>query len=113
MTLKWTLVTKRMRPHGLLRKKLQEKFSKLEKHITHFPEDAVHLQVQMERHPKKVWFDIALTLSLPSNILRARKAGADPIPVFDQAIKVLLREVAMLKAALRHESDWAMSSSKA
>ncbi len=110
MTLKWSLVTKGMRPHGQLRDKLQQKINKLEIHLEHFPEDAVHLQVNFQRQPKKHWFTAALTLRLPSNILRAEKSGADPIPAFDQAVKALLREVAVLKSALRHESEWKLAS---
>lgn len=106
MTLKWSLVTKGMRPRGQLRNKLQQKINKLETHIVHFPQDAVHLQVTLQRHPKKPLFIAALTLRLPSNILRAEKTGPDPIPVFDQAVRVLLREVAVLKSALRRESEW-------
>ncbi len=110
MTIKWSLVTKGMRPHGQLQAKLQQKITKLETHLEHFPQDAVHLQVNFERHPKKHWFSAALTLRLPSNILRAEKAGSDPIPAFDQAVKALLREVAVLKSALRHETEWKRSS---
>ena len=106
MTLKWNLVTKHIRPHGQLKTKFQQKISKLEAHLGHFPQDAVHLEVSLCRHPKKEWFDAALTLHLPCNILRAEKAGEDPVPVFDQAIKALLREVAVLKSTLRHESQW-------
>ena len=106
MSMNWTLVSKHMRPHGQLRKKLQQKIQKLEKHIEHFPADAVNLHVQIEALPRKTSFEAALTLRLPSNILRAKKSGPDPIPAFDQAMKVLLREVTMFKAALRHESEW-------
>lgn len=106
MTLKWNLVTKHIRPHGQLQGKLQQKISKLEAHLRHFPQDAVHLQVSLTRHPKKLWFIAALTLRLPSNILHAEKAGEDPVPALDQAIKVLLREVAVLKSALRREDQW-------
>jgi ribosome-associated translation inhibitor RaiA len=106
MTLKWNLVTKGMRPHAQLLGKLEEKVAKLETHLTHFPSDAVHLQVSLERHAKREWFDTALTLRLPSNVLESKKSGADPLPVFDRAVKALLREVAELKAALRREADW-------
>jgi len=106
MKLKWNLVTKGMRPHAQLHSKLEQKITKLETQLEHFPPDAVHLQVHLERHPKRAWFDTALTLRLPSNILQSKKSGADPVPVFDRAIKALLREVAGLKSALRHESDW-------
>src|SRR5689334_9514667 len=106
MTLKWTLVTKRMRPHGQLQKKLQEKVSKLETHLEHFPPDAVQLQVNLEHNPKKSLFMVALTLRLPSNTLRAEKQGPDPVPALDLAVKALLREIAVLKSALRRESQW-------
>jgi len=110
MKLNWTLVAKHMRPHAQMKNKLQDKISKLEKHIEHFPEDAVTLQVSLERHPKKLMFDAILTLKLPSNVLRAQKSGPDPVPAFDQAIKILLREVAVLKSALRREKDWQSSA---
>jgi ribosome-associated translation inhibitor RaiA len=106
MTLKWNLVTKGMRPHAQLQTKLEHKIAKLEAHLAHFPPDAVHLQVNLERHPKRDWFTTALTLRLPSNILQSEKSGADPVPVLDQAIKALLREVAGLKSDLRHKRDW-------
>ena len=106
MTLKWNLVTKGMRPHAQLQSKLEQKIAKLGSHLEHFPPDAVHLQVNLERHPKRVWFATALTLRLPSNVLESKKAGPDPLPAFDRAVKALLREVAVLKSALRHEADW-------
>jgi len=106
MTLKWNLATKGLRPHVQLRNKLQQKISKLENHLEHFPPDAVYLQVHLERHPKKLWFGSKLTLHLPSNVLHAEKFGPDPIPAFDQAIKAILRELAVLKSALRHENEW-------
>jgi ribosome-associated translation inhibitor RaiA len=95
-----------MRPHGQLRSKLQEKVKKLEMHLEHFPSDAVQLQVSLERHAKRLLFEVALTLWLPSNVLHAAKSGPDPVPAFDQAVKALLREVAVLKSALRRESRW-------
>ena len=106
MTLKWSLVTKSIRPHGQLQTKLQQKIRKLETHLEHFPQDAVYLQVNLERHPKKVWFEASLTLYLPSNVLRSEKSGPDPVPAFDSAVKALLREVSVLKSALRRESEW-------
>ena len=106
MRLKWSLVTKGMRPHAPLQTKLEQKIAKLETHLEHFPSDAVHLHVNLERHPKRVWFTTALPLRLPSNILQSKKSGPDPVPALDQAVKALLREVAGLKSDLRRESDW-------
>ena len=106
MTLKWSLITKGIRPHAQLQAKLEQKIAKLETHLEHFPPDAVHLQVNLERHPKRAWFATALTLRLPSNILQSEKTGPDPVTAFDQAVKALLREVAGLKSSLRRENDW-------
>ena len=106
MNLKWSLATKGMRPHNQLRQKFQQKISKLETILEHFPADAVYLQVALERHARKPLFAAGLTLYLPSRILRAQKSGPDPIPAFDQAVRTLLREVGMLKSALRRESQW-------
>jgi ribosomal subunit interface protein len=106
MTLKWSLVSRHLRPHGQLRTKLRQKISKMEKHLEHFPADAVHLQVGLDRHARKEWFTAALTLRLPSNVLHAGKSGADPITAFDQAVKALLREIAVLKSSLRREAQY-------
>lgn len=106
MTLNWNLVTKNLRPHGQLRNKLDQKIRKLEAHLEHFPPDAVYLQVNLLRNPKRLWFIASLTLHLPSNILHAEKGGPDPVPAFDQAVKALLREVAVLKSSLRREDQW-------
>lgn len=109
MTLKWTLNSRHMRPHGLLKQKLQQKIAKLEMHLEHFPADAVHLMVCLERHPRKPLFKAGLTLHVPSNTLRAEKSAPDPVPAFDLAVKALLRELALLKSSLRHESQWSRS----
>lgn len=105
MKLKWSLKAKGMQPHNQLRQKLDQKVQKLEAHLVHFPADALFLEVHLEKHPRKPLFTAGLTLRLPSNQLRAEKSAADPVPAFDQAVKALLREVAVLKSALRHETD--------
>ena len=106
MMLKWNLVTKRLHPHAQLREKLQQKITKLEIFLQHFPPDAVHLLVNLERHPKRLWFAAGLTLRLPSNILHSEESGLSPIPAFDHAVRALLREVAGFKSDLRHERQW-------
>lgn len=104
--LPWNLVTKNLHGHELLRKKLREKITKLEKHLTYFPADTVHLHIALERHPRKEEYAAALTLRVPSNILRSKKSGSDIIKTFDDAVKTLLRELASLKSELRRENFW-------
>ncbi len=106
MTLKWNLVTKHLHGHELLHKKLRQKITKLEKHLKHFPPDAVHLHIALERHPKKEYHTAALTLRVPSNILRSEKSSPDLIKAIDDAVKALLRELELLKAELRRETFW-------
>src|SRR5467141_695183 len=97
--LPWNLVTKNLHGHELLRKKLHQKITKLEKHLKHFPPDTVHLQIVLERHPKKPLHSAALNLRVPSNILHSEKSSAD-------AVKALLRDLDSLKAELRREVFW-------
>src|SRR5882762_9228019 len=102
----WNLVTKNLHGHELLRKKMREKIIKLEKHLKHFPPDTVHLQIALERHPKKPLHTAALTLRLPSNILHSKKSAPDGIKAFDDAVRALFRELESLKAELCRETFW-------
>ncbi len=105
-TISWNVVTRNLHGHELLRKKILQKISKLARWLRHFPPDTVHLLVSLERHPRKEHYTAALTLRVPSNILRSEKSGPDLIRAFDQAVKALLRELESLKAQLRRETYW-------
>ncbi|RME93218.1 MAG: sigma-70 family RNA polymerase sigma factor [Verrucomicrobia bacterium] len=102
----WNLVFRRFRGHELLPKKIHQKLGKLARHLCHFPEGTVHLHILLERHPKKDLYRAALTLRVPSNILRSEKENADPIGAFDDAVRALLRELEGLKAELRRDAAW-------
>jgi len=105
-TIPWNLVTKNLHGYELLYKKLHQKITKLERHLKHFPPDTVHLHITLERHPLKAQHTAALTLRLPSNILRSEKSSPDVIQALDLAVKALLRELESLKAQLRRETFW-------
>jgi ribosomal subunit interface protein len=106
LVLAWNIVTRNVELHEPLQKKFRQKIAKLEQHLQHFPQQAVYLQIVLSRNPKKELYTAALNLRLPSNILRSEKSAEDPVPAFDMAVKVLLRELATLKSDLRHERDW-------
>jgi ribosomal subunit interface protein len=89
-----------------LQDKIREKLAKLERHLQHFPRGAVHLHIALEKNLRKELFRAALVLRVPSNILRAEKSAADPIPAVDYAVKILLRQLAGLKSELRREALW-------
>jgi len=92
--------------HEQLRRKPRCKLTKLERHLQRFPPDAVHLQVVLEKHPKKELFGAGLSLRVPSNILRSEKQAPDPVPALDRATKTLLRQLAGFKSGLRREALW-------
>ena len=102
----WNVVARNFSPSPLLQAKLRQKISKLERHLAHFPPDAVHLQIVSQKNLKKTEFTTGLTLRLPSHILRSEKKGADPIQALDLAVKALLRELSGFKSELRHEQAW-------
>lgn len=105
MKITWDVVSKHINPHAQLREKLEEKVAYLERFLQKFPQDAVHLRVKLEHHPKTAVFTSTLILELPTGVLRSERSDTDPIPAVDAAVKVLLREVEGLKAQLRHEDD--------
>src|SRR5690242_17519506 len=94
--LPWNLVTKNLHGHELLRKKLRQNISKLERHLQYFPADTVYLHIALERHPQKAHHTAALTLRVPSNILHSKKSAPDVIKAFDDAVRSLLRELLAL-----------------
>jgi ribosomal subunit interface protein len=104
--LTWNLVTKNFRAHEQLQGKMRQKLTKLERHLQRFPRDAVHLQVALEKLPKKNLFSAALVLRVPSNILRSEKRAPDPVPAIDLATKALLRQLSGFKSHLRREALW-------
>jgi len=61
------------------KKKLQQKIAKFDRHLAHFPADTVHLQIVLEKHPRKRSlppFRVPSLCALPSDILHAEEAGA-------------------------------------
>lgn len=102
----WNIVTKNFHAHEQLQVKFRQKITKLQRYLQHFPPDAVHLQIAMDRHARKPIFTAALTLRLPSNILHSRKAAPDPVKAFDHGVAALLRELESLKSDLRGDAAW-------
>ena len=109
MRIPWNIVTKNLSPNNArlpLEKKLQQKIAKFDRHLAHFPADAVHLQIVLEKHPRKDRYLASLTLRVPSDILHAEESGRDLIGAFDDAVKSLLRKLKSYKASLRGEKFW-------
>jgi ribosomal subunit interface protein len=103
------IVTKTISPDDArlpLEKKLQQKIAKFDRHLAHFPPDAVHLQIVLEKHPRKDRYLASLTLRVPSDILHSEEAGRDLVGAFDDAVKSLLRKLKSYKSSLHGEKFW-------
>jgi ribosomal subunit interface protein len=109
MALPWNIVIKNVSPNDAripLEKKIRQKIAKFERFLKHFPPDAVHLQIVLERHPRKDLYTASLTLRVPSDILHTQESGRDLVGAIDDAVKTLLRELETYKSDLRGEESW-------
>jgi ribosomal subunit interface protein len=109
MRIPWNIVTKNISPDNAripLEKKLQQKIAKFDRHLVRFPPDAIHLQIVLEKHPRKDRYLASLTLRVPSDILHSEEAGRDLIGAFDEAVKSLLRKLKSYKSNLHGEKFW-------
>ena len=80
MRISWNIVTKNISPDNArlpLEKKLQQKIAKFDRHLVRFPPDAVHLQIVLEKHPRKDRYLASLTLRVPEHaeFCRIREEG--------------------------------------
>jgi RNA polymerase sigma factor (sigma-70 family) len=109
----WNLVTKNLSAREQLRHRIRQALSKLERHLAHFPSDALHLNVLLEKHPRRLQFTAALVLRVPSNILRSGHEGPDPVPALNGAVRTLVRQLVSLKSELRREVLWKRKARRA
>lgn len=103
--LPWNIVTQRFTARDDLKNWVQREIKKLERHLTNFPHQQVHLQVLIELHKSSRNFTASLTLRLPSNLLNAKSLDEDPISAVSGAMKALIKEVERFKSELRHIKD--------
>jgi len=96
--------------HEEVRSWLQRPIARLEKRLTHFPPDAVHLRIlvrEVEGHPRS---EASLTLHLPSHTLACSEEAADAHAALNAAFDELMRLVEKEKARLRREQTWRRSA---
>jgi ribosomal subunit interface protein len=105
-TIRWNIVNRGVNPGVTVHTSLTRKIARLAKHLMHFPPDALHLQVTLEKLSHDRGFNVRLTLRLPSNILHAEKSGPDLLAAIDGAANALEREVESVKAHLRGDYRW-------
>ena len=89
----WNIITRNIHADEQMRKEIRQKLAGLEKHLEVFPPNKLHLQVLLEKHPKKPLHTVELTLRLPANILRSKRSAPDLMTAFDDALQILLGEL--------------------
>src|SRR5690349_20859142 len=89
----WNIITRNIHADEQVRKEVRQKLAGLEKHLEVFPPTNLHLQVLLEKHPKKPLHTVELTLRLPANILRSKRSAPDLMTAFDDALQILLGEL--------------------
>lgn len=97
----WNIITRNIQPDE--QAEIRPKIARLEKHLKDSPPDKVHLQIVLEKHPRKPLHTAKLTLRMPSNVLRAEKSAPELRQAFDDALQSLLGELESGKARRRRE----------
>jgi ribosomal subunit interface protein len=105
-TLSWNIVNKNVEPGYTVKETLARKVAKLARHLAGFAPETLHLQVLLERLPKKGLFTARFTLRLPSHILHSEKSAEDLLSAIDLATEALCREVDSLRSKLRGDYKW-------
>ena len=105
-TISWNLVNKHVDPGYTVKETLSRKVAKLARRLAGLAPETLHLQVLLERLPKKGLFTARFTLRLPSHILHAEKSAEDLLTAIDLATEALSREVDSLRSKLRGDYKW-------
>jgi ribosomal subunit interface protein len=105
MTYTWHSTTKNIHADNL-GLKFSRRLDLIKKHLAHFPEGTVHLDIFVEKNKKKDLYTAKLHLTLPSRVLNASKDADNMMTAFDHAADVLVREIEKYKSELRGEENW-------
>lgn len=105
-SISWNIVNKNVDPGFTVKSTLSRKVAKLTRHLAGFAPETLHLQVLLERLPKKGTFTAKFTLRLPSHILHSEKSAANLPAAIDSATEALSREVDSLRSKLRGDYRW-------
>ncbi|MDB6059804.1 MAG: putative sigma 54 modulation protein/ribosomal protein [Verrucomicrobiales bacterium] len=112
MTYTWHSTTRNIHAENL-GQKFNNRLDLIKKHLTHFPQGTVHLDISLEKNTKKDWYTAKLHLRLPARILNATKEADNMMTAFDRAADALVREIKSHKSELRGDANWNRSERRA
>ncbi|MBN2130102.1 MAG: HPF/RaiA family ribosome-associated protein [Sedimentisphaerales bacterium] len=106
MIINWNIVDRAGQDHDVIAAKLRPKIAKLEKHLAHFPRDAVHLQIGLDSRASDKTYEVTLNLRVPSDVLHVSKESESLIAALDEGVNTLVRRLKRLKARYRKDHTW-------
>jgi len=93
MTITWNLVAKNIRPDSALEQELRKKIGRLEARLEGLLPPAPHLQIFLEKHPRKESYTTVLRLRTRVEIFESNRAAPASFASFDAALEALEREM--------------------
>jgi ribosomal subunit interface protein len=105
MTYTWHSTTRNIHAENL-GQKFSHRLDLIKKHLSHFPQGTVHLDISLEKNTKKDWYTAKLHLRLPARVLNATKDADNMMTAFDRAADTLVREIKKHKSELRGDANW-------
>jgi len=112
MTYTWHSTTRNIHAENL-GLKIDHRLDLIKKHLTHFPQGTVHLDINLEKNRKKDWYTAKLHLRLPARVLNATKEADNMMTAFDRAADTLVREIKKHKSELRGDANWGRQERRA
>ncbi len=98
MIIQWNIVNLTGQELDVDRTEIRQKIRKLEKLLSHFPEDAVHLQIIVHARPSDRQYQVHLNLRIPSDVLQAAVESRSLLGAIAEGEKTLARRLKRLKA---------------
>jgi ribosomal subunit interface protein len=105
MTYTWHSTTRNIHAENL-GLKFDRRLDLIKKHLTHFPQGTVHLDISLEKNQRKDWYTAKLHLRLPARVLNATKEADNMMTAFDRAADALVLEIKKHKSELRGDANW-------
>ncbi len=101
MSIAWNVVNRTGGAARPVAQRVRRKIAKLEGLLTHFPDDALHLTVLLERRAHGKGYRVVLNLAVPSDVLHVEHASESLVGALDASVERLARRLERLKARYR------------
>jgi ribosome-associated translation inhibitor RaiA len=104
--MKITVSCKQVEFHPAVEAEIQKDLTKVDKLLTHYSPDLVHLHATFEKHPRKEEYSLSLNLALPTGTLHDVGEGSDVRGTIKKTFAALSAQLKKHLQKLRGERDW-------